>query len=169
MTQTEADIYSQLLKYLPNAERTNWSKQLLKQAELHYVVLAARFAHDVRVGGFALLLHNLNGQMLAEMEDMLLHAQANFAHEYYIQAIRASLFHPQDYQDLLHTLNTEPESGPEECALAQHLRELSQNYWRANFPLEVEAQVFLQTCLEQSGEPSSPRSKRQKLFSKQLR
>ncbi len=153
MNQTNADIYHQLLRFLPHANRQSWSQDLINNTDYQYTVLAARFVHDVKQGGFALLLHNLNGQMLAEMEDMLLHAKAKFAHDYYIQAIRACLFHQTEYEALLR----HEDLIASETELLLQLHELSQNYLGANLPLEFEAEEFLLSLLSTSSiEPVSP-------------
>lgn len=160
MNANNPDIYPQLLRYLPSESRANWSQSLINDTHFQYAVLAARFAHDVKLGGFALLLHNMNGQMLAEMEDMLLQAKAPFAHDYYIQAIRACLFHQADYEILLSHDNL----IPFHTELLIQLSELSQNYLGAKLPFEFEAEAFLIKILQISGAEVLNPDKINKLF-----
>jgi hypothetical protein len=65
------------------------------------LLLAVRFEHDVRQGGFAQLFYNLNGAHLGEMEDLLLQANAPIAHEHYLRAARACLSNKPEYARFL--------------------------------------------------------------------
>jgi hypothetical protein len=54
-------------------------------------LLATKFNYDVNQGGFAQLLFNLQGEFLAEVEEMLIAANSLVAHAYYVRAIAICL------------------------------------------------------------------------------
>src|SRR4051794_37668003 len=65
-------------------------------AALPYL-LAVKFNYDVKQGGFAQLLYNLRGEFLADVEDMLIAANAAVAHDYYVRAVTVCLESKADY------------------------------------------------------------------------
>lgn len=70
-------------------------------------LLAIKFNYDVKQGGFAQLLYNMQGNYLADIEDMLLDAKATVAHEYYVRAITMCLESEEDYDRFLASAYTE--------------------------------------------------------------
>jgi hypothetical protein len=60
-------------------------------------LLAVKFNYDVKQGGFSQLLYNLQGEFLADMEDMLIAANAAVAHDYYVRAVTACLENKAEY------------------------------------------------------------------------
>ena len=113
----------------------------------HY--LAARFEYDVRKGGFAQLIYNMQGECLAEMEDMLNAAHATVAHDHYIRAIRACLASEDDYQTFLASHFTSPN------ALKHDLQLISLEYLARKISFCSEAKPFLERAIA-SGCPEEP-------------
>src|SRR5204863_4568290 len=69
-------------------------------ARLPYL-LAGRFNYDVVKGGFAQLLFNMKGDLLFEMQEMLVAANATFALQYYVRAIEACMANRDEYYRFL--------------------------------------------------------------------
>ena len=65
-------------------------------ARLPYL-LAARFNYDVKQGGFSQLLFNMRGNLLGEIEDMLIAGNAAVAHDYYVRAVTICLENKAEY------------------------------------------------------------------------
>lgn len=101
------------------------------------LLLAVRFEHDVRQGGFAQLFYNLNGAFLAEVEDMLLEAQAPIAHEHYVQAAHACLANKAEYARFLASSYTEAN------AVKDALHEVTLTYFAHRVPFAIEAASLL--------------------------
>ena len=70
-------------------------------------LLAAKFNYDVKQGGFAQLIYNMQGNYLADIEDMLVDAKATVAHTYYVRAIHLCLERQEDYGRFLESTYTE--------------------------------------------------------------
>ncbi len=94
-------LQKRLSELLAEARTLDLSEVAQKQPAKLLLLLAARFEYDVRQGGFAQLLYNMNGNFLAEIEDMLLAASAPVARDYYLRAVRACLDKKPDYQRFL--------------------------------------------------------------------
>lgn len=65
------------------------------------MLLAKLFYYNITQGGFAQLLFNLQGAYLAEIEEMLVAANAPVAREYYVKAIEECLNNQPAYQQFL--------------------------------------------------------------------
>ena len=102
------------------------------------LLLAVRFEHDVRQGGFAQLFYNLNGAYLGEVEDMLLQAQAPVAHEHYIRAARVCLSNKAEYGRFLASSYTDAN------AVKDALHEVTLAYFAQRVPFATEAATLLQ-------------------------
>jgi len=99
---------SRLAALLPQAHPADLETAAMHvPARLPYL-LAARFDYDVRQGGFSQLLYNMRGKLLANIEDMLIAANASVAHEYYVRAITACLSNKPEYRRFLASDYTEP-------------------------------------------------------------
>lgn len=101
------------------------------------LLLAVRFEHDVRQGGFAQLFYNLNGAYLGEMEDMLLQANAPIAHTHYLRAARACLANKPEYARFLASNYTD--ANP----LKDALHEVTLAYFAQGVPFATEAAALL--------------------------
>src|SRR5262249_23355009 len=71
-------------------------------------LLAVKFNYDVKQGGFSQLLYNMQGHFLAEIEDMLIAANAAVAHDYYIRAVTCCLENKEEYFRFLSSNYTDP-------------------------------------------------------------
>jgi hypothetical protein len=101
------------------------------------LLLAVRFEHDVRQGGFAQLFYNLNGANLGEMEDMLLQADAPVAHEHYLRAARACLSNKAEYARFMASNYTDAN------AVKDALHEVTLAYFARRVPFADEAALLL--------------------------
>ncbi len=99
--------------------------------------LAARFEYEVRQGGFAQLLYNMQGNWLAELEDMLIAASATVAQEYYVRAIQACLSNKPEYRRFLASNFTDANSVKD----ALHI--VSIEYFAQKAPFAIEAAALL--------------------------
>ena len=89
---TQPSDVQQYLAYLADSMRGCGPEQLAAlEPSRRNLVLAARFDYDVRKGGFAQFLYNMHGQLLREVGDMLIGANAVVAHEAYVQAVETCL------------------------------------------------------------------------------
>lgn len=70
-------------------------------------LLAIKFNYDVKQGGFAQLIYNMQGNYLADIEDMLVDANATVAHTYYVRAIHMCLERQEDYGRFLESAYSE--------------------------------------------------------------
>jgi hypothetical protein len=108
------------------------------------LVLAARFDYDVRKGGFAQFLYNMHGELLAEVEDMLIGAHAVVAHDAYVQAIKTCLADSAEYQRFLASSYTE------ENKVKNALHTVTLAYFAKKVPFAVEAHAYLVKALPHS-------------------
>jgi hypothetical protein len=99
--------------------------------------LAVRFGHDVGCGGFSQLLYNLRGKFLAEVEDMLIAANAPVAHDYYVRAVSICLENKADYFRFLAS------DYAESNAVKHSLQLLSVEYLQRRIGFADEAAEFL--------------------------
>jgi hypothetical protein len=60
-------------------------------------LLAVKFNYDVKQGGFAQLLYNLQSEFLSDIEEMLTVAGAPIAREYYLRVITACMEKKEEY------------------------------------------------------------------------
>ncbi|HWV67609.1 DMP19 family protein [Chitinophaga sp.] len=112
--QENCDILlSELNDQIRNAIKSGTHTTDYPQA-VQFVLLADLFNYHVVQGGFAQLIYNLQGAYLAEIEAMLLAADATTAHLYYVQSIEKCLEEDAHYQQFLespytdeHTLKNE--------------------------------------------------------------
>ncbi len=74
---------------------------LEKSGKELFLLLAARFDHDLRQGGFAQFFYNMNGNFLADVEDMLIQFNAIVAHEFFVQAVKACIANKAEYESFL--------------------------------------------------------------------
>jgi hypothetical protein len=146
----------QFLAELAEEYRAADRDTLLRSDPLKFqLCLAGRFAHDVGRGGFAQLLYNMNGNHLAEVEDMLIAAKAFVAQDHYVEAIRACLGSKDDYQRFLASNFTDPNP------LKDKLQLVTLAYFASGIPFAKEAASFLASARERphSG-GSAPKSGR---------
>ncbi len=103
-------------------------------------LLAAKFNYDVKQGGFAQLLYNMQGNFLAEIEDMLIAASAAVAHDYYVRAVTVCLENKEEYFRFLSSNYTDGND------VKHSLQQLSVEYLQKRIDFVNEAAVFLATC-----------------------
>ena len=103
-------------------------------------LLAVKFNYDVKQGGFSQLLYNMQGNLLAEIEDMLIAANAAVAHDYYVRAVTICLENKEEYFRFLSSNYTDTND------VKQSLQLLSVEYLQKRIDFENEAAVFLATC-----------------------
>jgi len=108
-------------------------------AALHYL-LAVKFNYDVKQGGFAQLLYNLQGEYLAEVEDMLITANATVAQDYYLRAVTTCLENKDEYFRFLSSNYTDAND------VKHSLQMLSVEYLQQRIDFTNEAAGFLDTC-----------------------
>lgn len=106
------------------------------------LLLAARFEYDVRKGGFAQLIYNMNGNFLGDLEDMLIQSNASVAHEHYVVAIKVCFSDKAEYQRFLSSGYTEPNG------IKDALHEVSIEYFSKKQPFVLEVQSFLLSNVE---------------------
>jgi hypothetical protein len=107
-------------------------------------VLAARFDYDVTKGGFAQFLYNMQGELLGEVEDMLIGANAVVAHAAYIRAIETCLADKAEYQRFLASTYSE------ENRIKNALHMVTLAYFAKKIPFTVEAHAYLMKALADS-------------------
>jgi hypothetical protein len=103
-------------------------------------LLAVKFNYDVRQGGFAQLLYNMQGNFLAEIEDMLIAANATVAQDYYVRAVTTCLENKEDYFSFLSSNYTDANE------VKHSLQLLSVEYLQKRIDFANEAAAFLATC-----------------------
>lgn len=103
-------------------------------------LLAAKFNYDVKQGGFSQLLYNMQGNFLAEIEDMLIAANAALAQDYYVRAVTICLENKEEYFRFLSSNYTETND------VKRSLQLLSVEYLQKRIDFVNEAAVFLATC-----------------------
>jgi hypothetical protein len=103
-------------------------------------MLAVKFNYDVKQGGFSQLLYNMQGEFLAQIEDMLIAANAAVAHEYYVRAVTICLDNTEEYFRFLSSNYTDAND------VKHSLQLLSIEYLRKRIDFVDEAAVFLATC-----------------------
>jgi hypothetical protein len=103
-------------------------------------LLAAKFNYDVKQGGFAQLLFNMQGNFLPDLEDMLIAAGARVAHDHYVRAITLCLGNKVKYFRFLSSNYTDAN------ATKEALQSLSVEYLMKRIDLGEEAAAFLATC-----------------------
>ncbi|MBC3909678.1 DMP19 family protein [Undibacterium umbellatum] len=133
----QAALDTQLQSWLTATDSGDWQQIASTQAQQLPYLLAARFSYDVSQGGFAQFLYNMRGHMLAQIEDMLITAQADIAHDYYVQAISLCLKNKADYQRFL--ASNYIEANP----LKDQLQLLSVAYLGKRIDFSTEAHAFL--------------------------
>ncbi len=104
-------------------------------------LLAARFDYDVKQGGFAQLLYNMQGNCLGEIEDLLIAAQAAVAQECYVRAIHICFANKVEYRRFLASNYTDANEVKSE------LQFLSIKYLRKQADFLYEASAFLTRAL----------------------
>lgn len=119
------------------ARRSDLAQVQTADLRRFHLLLAARFEYDVRQGGFAQLFYNMQGDFLADMEDMLIAADAPVAHEYYVRAVRACLKDKANYTRFLESNYTD------ENEVKTALQLLSLEYMSKQTPFAAEAEHFL--------------------------
>lgn len=128
-----ADLQNDLDKLMVEARRADLVQLKSSDPKMFALLLAARFEHDVRQGGFAQFLYNMGGALLADVEDMLILARAPIAQEFYVRAIRACLRNAPEYQRFLAS------NYLEENAVKDALHAVSVEYFSKKVPFVVEA------------------------------
>ena len=108
-------------------------------AALHYL-LAIKFNYDVKQGGFAQLLFNMHGEFLADVEDMLIAANAAVAQDYYVRAVTICLENKEEYIRFLSSNYTDANEVKDSLQL------LSVEYLQMRIDFVNEAASFLATC-----------------------
>jgi hypothetical protein len=103
-------------------------------------LLALKLNYDVKQGGFSQLLHNMQGNFLADMEDMLVAANAPVAHAYYIRAVTVCLENKKEYFRFLESNYTDAND------VKHSLQMLSVEYLQKRIDFANEAAAFLATC-----------------------
>ncbi len=108
-------------------------------AALPYL-LATKFNYDVKQGGFAQLLYNLQGEFLANIKEMLAAANAAVALDYFVRAVKLCLENEADYFRFI-------ESDYLSANVVKHaLQLLSVEYLRQRIDFADEAANYLATC-----------------------
>jgi|GEM_PF-2012109 len=130
-------IDAQLQLWLSITDSGDWQAIASTHAQQLPHLLAARFDYDIRQGGFAQFLYNMRGHLLAQIEDMLIAARADIAHDYYVQAITICLKNKADYQRFLGSNYIE--ANP----LKDQLQLLSVGYFGKRTDFKTEAHAFL--------------------------
>ncbi|MFZ6712511.1 DMP19 family protein [Undibacterium sp. TC9W] len=130
-------ITTQLNLWLAKTNNADWEELVATHAPQLPHLLAARFDYDVRQGGFAQFLYNMNGHLLAQIEDMLIAANAHVAHDFYVQAISLCLKNKAEYQRFLASNYTDAN------ALKDELHLLSIAYLGKKVDFQTEAHAFL--------------------------
>lgn len=136
-TNLQAAITIQLNLWLATTSSGNWQELANTHASHLPHLLAARFDYDVRQGGFAQFLYNMHGHLLAQIEDMLIAANAHVAHDFYVQAISLCLKNKADYQRFL--ASNYSDANP----LKDQLHILSVAYLSKRVDFQTEAHAFL--------------------------
>src|SRR5437763_1051715 len=103
-------------------------------------LLAVKFNYDVKQGGFSQLLYNMRGNFLAQIEDMLITANAAVAHDYYVRAVTICLENKEEYFRFLSSNYTDNND------VKQSLQLLSVEYLQKRIDFADEAAVFLANC-----------------------
>ena len=103
-------------------------------------LLAVKFNYEVKQGGFAQLLYNLQGEFLADIEDMLIAASAAVAHDHYVRGITLCLENKADYFRFLSSDYTDAN------AVKHALQLLSVEYLQQRIDFADEAAEFLMSC-----------------------
>ena len=133
------------LAYLADSTRGSATERLAAlEPKRRNLILAARFDYDVRKGGFAQFLYNMHGELLAEVEDMLIGANAVVAHEAYVQAMKTCLADKKEYQRFLASAYTE------ENSIKNALHMVTLAYFSKKIPFAVEAHTYLVKALADS-------------------
>ena len=128
-----------LLPYRPVASSELEDARRGASTALPYL-LAVKFNFDVKQGGFAQLLYNLQGELLAEVEDMLIAANAAVAQDYYVRAVTTCLDNKDEYFRFL-------SSNYADANEVKHtLQLLSVEYLQQRIDFINEAAGFLATC-----------------------
>jgi len=103
-------------------------------------LLAVKFNYDVKQGGFSQLLYNMQGNFLAEIEDMLIAAKAALVQDYYVRAVTICLENKEEYFRFLSSNYTDAND------VKHSLQLLSVEYLQKRIDFANEAAVFLATC-----------------------
>jgi hypothetical protein len=103
-------------------------------------LLATKFNYDVKQGGFSQLFYNMQGDFLAETEDMLIAANAAVAQDYYVRAVTICLENEEEYFRFLSSNYTDAND------VKNALQLLSVEYLQKRIDFANEATVFLATC-----------------------
>ena len=135
--QANQHLQKRLTELLAEARELDLSELQAKEPARRSLLLAARFEYDVRQGGFAQLLYNMKGDLLAEIEDMLIAASAPVAHEHYVQAIKVCLANKPEYLRFLASDFLQPN------AVRDALHKVSLQYFARNVSFATEAEAFL--------------------------
>lgn len=98
---SDDDTATYLLTLFAETRALEWSVLAALPAPRLHHCLAARFDYDVRQGGYAQLIYNMKGNLLGQMEDMLIETRATVAHEYYVRAIKACLTDKLAYRNFM--------------------------------------------------------------------
>lgn len=137
---TPADLTHKLQQLLEEASARKLSEVAEHQPGRLLFLLAARFEHDVRAGGFAQLLYNMKGVFLSNVEDMLIAAKAPIAHEYYVQAIRTCLANKPAYASFLASNYTDANPVKDQLHL------VSIAYLSRGTPFAIEGKAWLMSA-----------------------
>jgi hypothetical protein len=141
-TLTEPTDVQEYLAYLANEMRGCGPEELAAlEPNRRELVLAARFDYDVRKGGFAQFFYNMHGELLREVEDMLIRANAGVAHETYVQAVKTCLANRPEYQRFLASTYTE------ENTIKNALHMITVAYLAKKIPFTLEAREYLAKAL----------------------
>jgi hypothetical protein len=103
-------------------------------------LLAVKFNYDVKQGGFAQLLYNMQGNFLPDIEDMLIAANTAVAHDYYVRAVTICLENKKEYFRFLSSDYVVPND------VKHALQLLSVEYLQKRIDFLQEAAAFLATC-----------------------
>lgn len=136
-----ADL-QQYLAYLADSMRGCGPEQIAAlDPKRRNLVLAARFEYDVRKGGFAQPIYNTHGELLSEIEDILLAANAAVAHDSYVQAVQVCLANQPEYLRFIASAYTE------ENGVKNALHKVTLAYFAKKTPFLVEANAYLVKAL----------------------
>jgi hypothetical protein len=144
MTETNATtvaIEKNLAQLREQRRSRDWDNIATNTPQHLALYLVAQFEYDVRQGGFAQLIFNMQGACLAEIEDMLIAVNAGIARARYVRAIDACLNQQDAYFSFLESNYTDAN------ALKNELQLISLDYLSRDMPFVVEANDYLERHL----------------------
>jgi hypothetical protein len=141
---TREQVENFLLRLSTKTQFKNWAELSAQPPDARSYLLAARFSYDVNQGGFAQLLFNMGGELLSEIEEMLIAANASAARSYYLRALDICLQNKTEYFRFLNSNYLDPNDVKLELQL------LSISYHQDCIPFVTESSEFLIKALREN-------------------